>query len=113
MTFVVKISATPETEKKLKDMLENRQRAGYPKVGDKITAIKTGFALIENPHCKLGHVTSGRTYEVFDNIDLAEGFLHVAGDGDVDDPAYWSSAVRLSLDILEEFFGITLFSARG
>ena len=84
----------------------------YPKIGDKLTAIRSG-----NTHHIVqkeegfsswweSHVTKGRTYAVVDYGDLMKGYL----DGDAESKYhthYDEGRVRLEPWILKRFFGIT------
>jgi len=104
MTIVFTLRLSAEKEKEFKANLKRLQRNGYPKVGDKITAIKSGDTMIqtsENGHTREEfHVTKNKTYEVIDNLDCLDGYLHVQADD--------YGCVRLTLQILEEFFGIEI-----
>jgi len=93
--ILISIGVTKERERELGRNLRNLQTKGYPKVGDKIIAIKSGNTW----HNEL-HLTKGKTYEVIDNIDLIDGYLHVASDD--------YGCVVLSPQILQKFFGIHL-----
>ena len=93
---IISISATPEHAKKIEQMKQERLKAGYPKVGTVLRAVKTGFT---EKRYDDGHLTKGRDYVVIDNIDLTEGYYHVQSDQE------WFN-VRLTPEVLKEFFGI-------
>jgi len=102
--IVFSISVSKEKEKELDENLKRLQKIGYPKVGDKLIAIKSGNTLVErseNGH-EIGefHVTKDKTYEVINNLDFCNGYLHVQADD--------YGCVLLSPEILEEFFGLKL-----
>ena len=108
--------------------------SNYPKVGDQLTAIKSGWAhrmVGEVVHAKLygedvvfsiptnekneaqpkvwyeSHVTKGKTYTVVDYCDVIHGYLHLIGDDDPN-PKHWSVRVLLTPAALKRFFGIEL-----
>jgi hypothetical protein len=68
----------------------------YPKVGDKLTCIKS------KTYHKWFSVTKGKTYKVVDNIDMLNGYFHVKAD------ERGAMYVRLEPEILAEAFGVNL-----
>jgi len=95
---ILSIRLKPKAEKELEKRQEKRKRLGYPQVGTKITAIKSGKP---EPKFDLGSLTKGKTYLVVDNLDLLNGYFHVPSDCKI-------AFVRLTPRILREYFGITL-----
>jgi hypothetical protein len=94
---------------KRQTLQSERQKRGYPKVGDKIVAIKSG-----NTHHIVqkeegfnswweSHVTKGKQYIVEDNGDFITAYLHIQAD--VDKRGEW---VLLTESVLKKFFGIKL-----
>jgi len=96
---MIKISLrlNPKKEKELDKIQAKRKILGYPQVGIKLKAIKSGIPDKNNPE---GRVTKGKEYTVIDNLDLISGYFHIESDN--------YGCVVLTSEILKEYFGIEL-----
>lgn len=105
LTIFIEIKATKEQTKKLRKRQKELKAKGYPQVGDKITAIKSGYVYTETNEfgytLKEGKITKGKVYTVIDNLDLSEGYFHII-------PDIEGVYIRLTLEVLKEWFGIEI-----
>jgi len=102
--IMIGISVSPARQREIVEIQKRRVAAGYPQVGDVLTAVKTGFTCVCTqrkpfPTLREGHVTKGKQYKVIDNLDLVDGHFHLIPDSH-------GALVHLSPRILKRFFGI-------
>jgi hypothetical protein len=102
--IVFSVSTSPEKQREITELQKKRAAAGYPQVGDVLTAVKTGFTYVCKqrkpfPTLREGHVTKGKQYKVIDNLDLVDGHFHLVPDGH-------GALAHLSPRILKRFFDV-------
>lgn len=93
--IIISISPTEDHGKKLRTLREERLKAGYPKIGTVLRAVKDGCTSIEYDE---GYITKDKEYVVVDNVDRSQGYYHVQSDDE------WYH-ILLIPDVLREYFG--------